>query len=110
MTTIVKVHKKGQMTLPTGLRTLAGIVEGDFVEATFLQGKIVITRRVIVESSSFQNTNNEYTPAQRKIVDAQLAEGLSDVKAGRVHGPFTSAKDATAYIERRRHSGDYENQ
>ena len=45
MTAIVKVHRKGQMTLPTRLRALAGIPEGYLVEAAFRRGKIVITPR-----------------------------------------------------------------
>ncbi len=43
MTTLVKIHRKGQMTLPTRLRSLAGIAEGDLVEAKYQRGKIVIT-------------------------------------------------------------------
>ena len=43
---LVKIHRKGQMTLPARLRALAGIGEGDFVEAAFLSGKIVITPKV----------------------------------------------------------------
>lgn len=100
MTSIVKIHRKGQMTLPTRLRTLAGIAEGDFVEAVFLRGKIVITPKVMIDRSKFPNADNDYTPEQRRIVDAQLAEGLADIKAGRVHGPFASAKEASAYIEK----------
>ena len=42
-TRIVKIHRKGQMTLPIKLRSLAGISEGDLVEAAFQRGKIVIT-------------------------------------------------------------------
>ena len=34
--------------------------------------------------------DDEYTPAQRRIIDAQIAEGLADIKAGRTHGPFPS--------------------
>jgi hypothetical protein len=47
--------------------------------------------------------NPEEVDAFRKLIrelDARLAEGLADVKAGRVHGPFASAKEASAYIER----------
>ena len=100
MTSIVKIHRKGQMTLPTRLRVLAGIAEGDFVEAVFLRGKIVITPKLIVDRAKAASGDASYTPAQRRIVDARLAEGLADVEAGRVHGPFASAKEASAYVER----------
>jgi predicted transcriptional regulator len=36
---------------------------------------------------------DDETPEQRKIIDAQLAEGLADVEAGRVYGPFKTAAE-----------------
>src|ERR1035438_212318 len=39
MTALVKIHRKGQMTLPTKLRSLAGISEGDLVEAELERGR-----------------------------------------------------------------------
>ncbi len=86
MTSIVKINRKGQMTLPTRLRVLAGIAEGDFVEAVFLRGKIVITPKLIVDREKAASGDASYTPAQRRNVDARLAEGLADVEAGY---PFT---------------------
>ena len=100
MTSIVKIHLKGQMTLPTRLRSLAGIAEGDFVEAVFLRGKIVITPKVMIDRPKLQIADNDYTPRQRKLIQGQLEEGLEDVIAGRVHGPFRSAKEASAYVEK----------
>ncbi len=32
MTTLVKIHRKGQMTLPSRLRAAIGVGEGDVVE------------------------------------------------------------------------------
>ena len=43
MPTLVKIHRKGQMTLPSRLRSAIGVSEGDVVEATVKQGKIVLT-------------------------------------------------------------------
>jgi AbrB family looped-hinge helix DNA binding protein len=54
MSTIVKVQHKGQVTIPTRLRTQAGIVEGDFVEATFHRGKIVLTPKLVIDRSQFR--------------------------------------------------------
>lgn len=102
MTTIVKIHRKGQMTLPTRLRTLAGIAEGDLVQASFQRGKIVITPTIVIDRSKFPTADDEYTPDQRKIIDAQLAKGLADIKAGRVskafsdHGEFIADLHKTA--------------
>jgi hypothetical protein len=45
--------------------------------------------------------DDEYTPEQRRIVDAQLAEGLADIKAGRTFGPFASADEMIAHMKAR---------
>jgi hypothetical protein len=34
------------------------------------------------------DAGDEYTLAQRRVVDARLAEGLADIRAGRKYGPF----------------------
>lgn len=60
------------------------------VEFAFQGGKIVITPMLVKDRSSFPNADNEYTPEQRRAVDARLAEGLADIEAGRVHS-FASA-------------------
>jgi len=44
--------------------------------------------------------DDEYTPEQRRIVDAQLAEGLADVKAGRAHGPFYTHEEFIASLHK----------
>src|ERR1022692_4664500 len=100
MTTIVKIHRKGQMTLPTRLRSLAGISEGDLVQATYHRGKIVITPNMVIDRSKFPTTDDEYTPEQRRVIDARLAEGLADIKAGRTFGPFDTADEMIAHMNR----------
>jgi predicted RNA-binding Zn-ribbon protein involved in translation (DUF1610 family) len=47
------------------------------------------------------NADDEYTPEQRRIIDAQLAEGLADIKAGRTFGPFDSAGEMIAHMKAR---------
>jgi len=99
MTTLVKIHRKGQMTLPVKLRSLAGISEGDLVEAAFQLGKIVITPKPAIDRSKFPTADEEYTPAQRRIIDARLAKSDEDIKHGRVYGPFNTAEEMAASIE-----------
>jgi hypothetical protein len=76
--TLVKIHRKGQMTLPTGLRAQAGIV---------------LTPTVAIDRSKFSNADDEYTPEQRRIIDARLAESEEDLKRGRTFGPFNTAEE-----------------
>ena len=90
MSALVKIHRKGQMTLPARLRTRAGISEGDLVEAAFHRGKIVLTPKVVLDRSKFPSADDEYTPAQRRAIDRGIAQSLKEIDQGRSYGPFDS--------------------
>ena len=98
MPTIVKIQRKGQVTLPTRLRSAVGVAEGDLVEASVQRGKIVLTPKTTTPRPQFQAADREYTLAQRRIIDRELAKGLDDIKEGRVYGPFTAGQ-ATRFIK-----------
>jgi AbrB family looped-hinge helix DNA binding protein len=97
MSTIVRVQRKGQVTIPMRLRAQLGLVDGDVVEARAHRGKIVLTPKSVV--------HRQYTPAQRRAIDARLAEGLADIEAGRTFGPFNSAEEMIAHMEARTAKG-----
>ena len=59
----------------------------------------MITPKVVVDRSQFPNADDEYIPAQRLIIDARLAEGLADIKAGRTFGPFDSTDEMIAHMK-----------
>jgi AbrB family looped-hinge helix DNA binding protein len=99
MNTLVKIHRKGQMTLPSRLRTAIGVAEGDLVEASVQRGKIVLTPKLVIDRSKFPNANDEYTPAQRKIIDARLKQSEEDFKKGRTMGPFKNADEMIASMK-----------
>ena len=99
MSTIVKVQHKGQVTIPARLRTQAGISEGDLVEASLNNGKIIFTPKVVIDRSKFPTADDEYTREQRRIIDARLAKADRDIKQGRVYGPFNTAEEMAASIE-----------
>jgi predicted transcriptional regulator len=42
---------------------------------------------------------DEYTPAQRRFIDARIAAGLEDFRKGRFHGPFDTAEEAIASMK-----------
>jgi AbrB family looped-hinge helix DNA binding protein len=98
-TTLVKVQHKGQVTIPSRLRQQAGIAEGDIVEATFQRGHIILTPKVVIDRSAFSNADEEYTPAQRRSVNARLARADKEIKNGRAFGPFENADDMIASIQ-----------
>jgi len=99
MTTLVRIHRKGQMTLPSRLRAAIGIADGDLVEATVQRGKIVLTPKLVIDRSKFPNADNEYTPDQRRVIDARLKESEEDLKEGRTAGPFNSASEMIAHMK-----------
>ena len=78
------------MAIPTRLRVQVGLVDGDFVEAIADKGKIVLTPRPIVD--------REYTPAQRRLIDARLAESLGQVKRGETTKTFETHQEMTAFL------------
>ncbi len=93
MTTLVKIHRKGQMTLPSRLRSAIGIAEGDLVEASLERGRIVITPKLVIDRSKFPNAAGEYTEKQRRIIDARLAKADEDIRKGWVFGPFDTHEE-----------------
>ncbi|MGD1101929.1 MAG: AbrB/MazE/SpoVT family DNA-binding domain-containing protein [Terriglobia bacterium] len=93
MGTIVKIQRKGQVTIPTHLRVQVGLVDGDFVEAKAEKGKIVLTPKLIVD--------REYTPARRRVIDARLAESLEQVKRGETYGPFETHEEMMTFLHGR---------
>jgi AbrB family looped-hinge helix DNA binding protein len=102
MNTMGRIQNKGQVTIPTAVRRQAGLTRGDLVDFAFERGKIVMTPKLVIDRSAFPTADGEYTPAQRRIVDARLAKADADVKAGRVskaysgHGEFIAALDKEA--------------
>jgi len=100
MTTLVKIHRKGQMTLPTRMRALAGIAEGDLVEAAFSRGKIVITPKAVIDPSHLPNSGDEYTPAQRRAIDRGIAQSEREYKQGRNFGPFLTHEEFVASLHK----------
>ena len=92
-----KIQNKGQVTIPTAVRRQAGLNKGDLVNFAFQRGRIVMTPKLVIDSSRFSTAEEEYTPAQRRIIDARLSKADADIKAGRMskafsaHGEFIAA-------------------
>jgi AbrB family looped-hinge helix DNA binding protein len=78
---LVTVKAKYQIVIPRAIRRLAGVDVGDLLEATVENGKITLSPKA--------------------VLDRHLAEGLEDIRRGRTHGPYSSAGEAIAALERR---------
>jgi len=100
MGTLVKVQSKGQVTIPRDVRSAIGLADGDFVDVKAVGKKIVVTPQVGVDRSKFPSADDEYTPAQRRVIDARLAKSDEDIKHGRVYGPFNTHKGFMASLRR----------
>jgi len=86
MTFVVKT-KPG--TLPDEVRQQAGIKIGDMLEFKVSGGVVTVLPKL-------PSADDEYTPEQRRIIDAQLA----DIKAGRVSRAFETHEEFIADLHK----------
>lgn len=86
MTTVVK--KKTPIVVPESLRRRAGIKVGDRLEFKVSGGLINIIAQV-------PSADDEYTPAQRRQINAEIAEA----RKGPYYGPFDTAEEMIASIK-----------
>jgi hypothetical protein len=82
------------------VRRQAGLSKGDLVKFTFKRGQIVITPKLVIDRSKFPTADGDYTPAQRRAIDARLAKSDEDIKHGRVYGPFGTHQEFVASLHK----------
>ena len=87
----VPVKKNQPVIVPPAALRRAGFKNGQELEVKASGGVITIVPRL-------PSADDEYTPEQRRVVDARLAQGLADMKAGRTYGPFQSADEMIAHM------------
>ncbi len=73
----VKLGISRQVVIPKTVHDHLGLKPGDYLEVEVRGGKVVLTPKTLVD----------------KRIEVRLAEGLYDIKKGRVHGPFGSSKE-----------------
>jgi AbrB family looped-hinge helix DNA binding protein len=99
MSSTTRIQHKGQVTIPTRVREQAGLSKGDVVEFSYQRGKIVITPKVVIDRAKFPTADEDYTPAQRRLIDARLSESEEDLKHRKTYGPFDTAADMIAHMK-----------
>jgi bifunctional DNA-binding transcriptional regulator/antitoxin component of YhaV-PrlF toxin-antitoxin module len=87
----VAVKNKTPLVVPPAVRRQAGLKSGDELEFKVSGGVIRILPKLPA-------ADDEYTPAQRRVIDRGIAKGLEDIRKGRVHGPFETADEAIAHL------------
>jgi len=85
----VALKNKKPVVVPEAALRRAGFKRGQELEVKASGGVITILPKL-------PTADDEYTPEQRRTVNAQLARGLADIKAGRTRGPFATADDMIA--------------
>ncbi len=98
---LVAVKNKFQVVIPYKLRASVRVKVGDFMEAKVVKGSVVLTPKKIVDDySDMPNADDEYTPAQRKVLDAKLAEAVAEYRAGKSYGPFDTHKGMMDFLNK----------
>ena len=92
----VTLKEKTQLVVPLRIQRKARLKAGDQLEFKATPGRITI---LIKPPAAPAATDDEYTPEQRRIIDARLAKADEDIKHGRVYGPFNTAEEMAASIE-----------
>jgi bifunctional DNA-binding transcriptional regulator/antitoxin component of YhaV-PrlF toxin-antitoxin module len=93
MTVAVKNNNKAPLVVPPAVRRKARFKTGQELEFRVSGGVITILPKL-------PNADDEYTPEQRRIIDARLKEALQEVKAGHIAGPFDTAEEMIASLKR----------
>lgn len=78
----VKIGVSRQVVIPKRIHEALGLTPGDYLEVSVEKGKVVLTPKTLVD----------------KKVEQRLAEGLDDIRKGRVHGPFSSGKELVSSL------------
>jgi bifunctional DNA-binding transcriptional regulator/antitoxin component of YhaV-PrlF toxin-antitoxin module len=85
----VTVKKKTPLVVPPAIQRRAGLTVGKQVEFTAIGGVITITPKLPA-------ADDEYTPEQRRIIDARLA----NARKGPYYGPFDTADEAVKFLRK----------
>ena len=88
MTVAVKNNNKTPLVVPSVVRRKAGFKSGQELEFTASGGVITIVPKL-------PSAGDEYTPEQRRIIDAQLDEA----EKGPFYGPFNTAEEMIAHMK-----------
>jgi len=92
----VTLKAKAPLVVPPSVQRKARLKAGDRVEFKATPGMITIVSKPPVSGAT---ADDEYTPEQRRIIEAQLAEGLEDIRKGRVSRRFDTVEEMLASLK-----------
>jgi AbrB family looped-hinge helix DNA binding protein len=79
---VVKIGVSRQVAIPKKLHDQLGLAPGDYLQVELEGDRLILTPKALIEK--------------------RLAEGLEDIREGRVHGPFRSASALLRSLHRTR--------
>jgi len=92
MTVTVKNKEKTPLVVPTSVRRKAGFKAGEELEFRASGGVVTIVPKLPL-------ADDEYTPQERRVIDARLKKSLDEVKRGHTAGPFNTADAMIASLK-----------
>ena len=93
-----RVRPKGQVTLPSEIRNLLGLKEGDDLAFSLNeQGQVILTRLEVIPPDQAWFWTEQWQKAER--------EAQADIDAGRVHR-YTNIDEAVSALEKRANAGN----
>jgi AbrB family looped-hinge helix DNA binding protein len=75
MTTLVKVHRKGQMTIPSSFRNAMGVKEGSLMELSLENGKVVMSPQITINRDIVTGSTKN-----RKALLNELAVAVAELR------------------------------
>jgi AbrB family looped-hinge helix DNA binding protein len=75
MTTLVKIHRKGQMTLPSSFRAAMGVSEGSLVELSLKNGKAIMSPKITINRDIVTGP-----PKSRTQLLQELAQTVDEIR------------------------------
>ena len=91
MSELSKVTRNGQITLPASIRKKLGIEEGDVVEMSIEDEKVVLAPKKLIDKSQAYFWNKLWQETEKKVQE--------DIKAGRIRS-FGSVDELVENLEK----------
>lgn len=100
MTTLVKIHRKGQMTIPSSFRTAMGLNEGSLVELSLKNGKTIMSPQITLNRDIVTGPTKNRKQAFRELsqVVAELRQEAKEKGIDKM--PMSEINRAVAWARR----------
>jgi len=81
---LTKVTRNGQVTLPAAIRRALSIEEGDYIEVSISEDKIMLTTKKLVDKSQAYFWTPDWRAAERRQVKILLPGGFRSLRMPKI--------------------------